>query len=689
MRSLARLLAGALVAASLQPAAAANPVFSYLVEGSDKGSWPAVLSSIGLVPGQATGAGVIVVREGTPEFGIEWRERLAKGAFLILEGHSSVAEEFGFRPSAKRSPVRSVVDERDRDLKIVWEERLDLPVFDVPREARLFAYERWSGAPLMAGMRLGQGGVLWVATSPGQAGYERFPYLLQALADLGFAPPFRSTRLWAFFDSSYRARVDLDYFARRWRATGISAIHVAAWHFFESDPERDAYLRRLIKSCHRHAVLVYAWLELPHVSEKFWADHPEWREKTAVLQDAHLDWRKLMNLANPDCFRATARGVQDLLDRFDWDGVNLAELYFESLEGAENPARFTPMNEDVRRGFLDAHGFDPLDLFRPDSLRSAERNPGGLREYLDYRAELARKIEEEWIGQIELARLRRPHLDLVLTHVDDRLDTRMRDLIGADAAALLPLLERHDFTFLIEDPASVWHLGPERYTEIASRYQPLAARAEKLSIDINIVERYQDVYPTKQQTGIELYQQVRAAASAFPRVALYAEHSIKRHDEAFLASSASAVDRVEQVGDELVIETASGVGVPWRGGALVNGRLWPAGDGNVVWLPEGAHTIRPTSNRPDMRLLDLSGELRAAYALDNGIEFAYRSSTRAIAVVDREPVSLEIDAAAVPTNTLRVRDRFILVLPRGQHVVQIHGASPAVNSHPAGPTSAY
>ena len=44
-----------------------------------------------------------------------------------------------------------------------------------------------------------------------------------------------------------------------------------------------------------------------------------------------------MNLQNPDCFRAVAEATQKLIERFDWDGVNLAELYFESLEGAANP----------------------------------------------------------------------------------------------------------------------------------------------------------------------------------------------------------------------------------------------------------------------------------------------------------------------------------------------------------------
>jgi hypothetical protein len=90
-----------------------------------------------------------------------------------------------------------------------------------------------------------------------------------------------------FFDSSYRLRADPDYLARKWRKAGIAALQVAAWHFHEPDPARDKYLDTLIEACHKQAILVYAWVELPHVSEKFWLDHPEWREKTALGQDAH------------------------------------------------------------------------------------------------------------------------------------------------------------------------------------------------------------------------------------------------------------------------------------------------------------------------------------------------------------------------------------------------------------------
>jgi len=473
------------------------PYFSILNE--DPGAWPEVLSSIGMQRQPAALSRVFVARPGSAA-SAEWPARIERGSILILEGESSLAELFGFKRTPENVKVASLSDIHRPGLPIVWEKGLDLPLYEIPNESQVFARERWSNAPMMAGFRRGSGAVLWIAVPPGERGYERFPYLLNSLVDLGLEPPFRSNRLWAFFDSSYRSRVDLDYFAARWRKTGIAALHVAAWHFFDPDPQQDAYLKKLIEAAHREGVLVYAWLELPHVSEKFWTDHPEWREKTAVLQDAHLDWRKLMNLQNRDAFRAVVDGVTRLAARFDWDGLNLAELYFESLEGIGNPSRFTPMNDDVRRDFRRARGFDPIDLWNTHSDLQSRA------QFLDYRAQLAQRMQEEWLSELEIIRRTKPHLDLVLTHVDDRFDTGMRDAIGADAARVLPLLDFRSFTFLIEDPATVWHLGPMRYETIAARYRGLTPRQEKLAIDLNIVERYQNVYPTKQQTGIELFQ---------------------------------------------------------------------------------------------------------------------------------------------------------------------------------------
>src|SRR5580693_794755 len=359
MHSLIRLIFAAFY---LIASAWAAP-FTYHVAGDDPGPWPKILSSIGLMNAAGGPANLFVVRTLAPGSVPQWIQRIDQGAVVVIEGESELAKALGIQPGAKRVVVRSIVDQRAPQLAIVWETPVEIPIFELPRQASIFASERWVGAPVMAAIHRGSGAVLWIATSPGKEGYEHFPYLLQALSDLGVKPPFRSERLWAFFDGAYRSRVDLDYFAQRWRNAGIGALHVAGWHYWEADAENDNYLRRLIEACHRKAILVYVWLELPHVSEKFWTQHPEWREKTAIQQDAQLDWRKLINLTNRASFAEVSRGAKDLIGRFGWDGINLAELYFESLEGASNAARFTPMNDDVREEFRRLDGFDPLELF--------------------------------------------------------------------------------------------------------------------------------------------------------------------------------------------------------------------------------------------------------------------------------------------------------------------------------------
>jgi hypothetical protein len=642
------------------PCTAATLTFH--IAGSDPGGWPAILSAIGLQSAASRGD-IEVVPGGAVSTGTDWSQRVEHGTILIFEGASPLAASFGFRPTSQHVSVQSVEDLRAPQLRIIWEKAADVQVFEMPPNARVFARERHEKAPLVAGVRRGSGAVLWVAAAPGPHGYDRFPYLPQALADLGVTAPFRSAHLWAFFDSSYRSRVDLDYFAPRWRQAGIAALHVAAWHYWEPDPQGDEYLRHLIDACHRNGIQVYAWIELPHVSERFWDQHPEWREKTALLQDAQLDWRKLMNLTNRAAFAEVSRGVDALVDRFDWDGVNLAELYFESLEGYGNPARFTPMNSDVRAEFQAASGIDPLDLFKPNA------NAASMSKFLEFRAELARRQQAEWIAQIEDIRKTKSWLDLTLTHVDDRFDTTMREKIGADTSKTLPLLKEHDFTFLIEDPATIWNLGPQRYPQIAARYQPLTPRTEKLAIDVNVVERYQDVYPTKLQTGSELFSLLHLAASAFPRVALYFENSIPSPDWTLLPSAAASVVRAERTAgeksDKLVVESRAGVGTTWTGPALVDGRPWPVASDSVVWLAPGAHSIQPAAVKPVLRLLDLNAEIHSASAIAGGIEFTYRSSARALATFETLPSNFQIDGTeAHPMVTGNV-----VMLPRGQHVV--------------------
>ena len=428
MRSLISLLA------PLLAAAAPLPYFTVLSE--TPGAWPQILGSIGLKARTASpDTRVFVLPEGTAG-SAEWVSRVESGAILVVEGESSMAELFGFRRGKVNIRAGSITDVHAPRLPIVWEQAVEMPRFEAPPGAQVFARERWTGAPMLAGLRRGAGAVLWVALPPGERGYERFPYLLHALADLGLEAPFRASppvgvlRL-LLPDARRRGVLRGALAAGRHRGAsrgrlallraGRRARPLPAQTDRGLPPARNPGLRVAGTAAREREVL-----ERPSRMAREDRGAPG---RAPGLAQAH----------EPEQPRVLPRGRRRggrLVRRFDWDGVNLAELYFESLEGVGNPSRFTPMNDDVRERFRRERGWDPIEIFK------SRTDTGSRRAFLDFRAELARRMQEDWLAEIERLRQEKPHLDVVLTHVDDRFDTGMRDAIGADAARVLPLLEK-------------------------------------------------------------------------------------------------------------------------------------------------------------------------------------------------------------------------------------------------------
>ena len=635
----------------------------FYVAATQPGSaWPDILHSFGLQEQTADNARVIVLPHESNAFPVDWLAHVQTGQILILEGDSPTARKLGIRATSRRVYVRRVCDIHRPTLPIVWEKPINVPMFKVPGEAKILARDRVHQVPLMAILQHGSGSVLWIVVPPGTQGYERFPFLLHALSEIGLRPLFESRRLWAFFDPAFQRDRDINELACEWRQMGLAAIHVGAWYYFEPHADEDARLRRLIEACHREGILVFFWLELPHVSTEFWDRHPEWREKTALLKDAQVDWRQLMNLVNPDCQRAVIKGVRRMLERFDWDGMNLAELYFDGVQGIKNLEEFTPLNSDVRRDVQRTYGFDPLELFH-----GRQRDPKKLRIFLDYRADLTARLQEFWIEELEKLRRNKPYLDLVLTHVDDRFDTTMHDAIGADAARLLNMLDHHALTFIIEDPCTVWRLGPKRYVEIAACYRPLTPRQDRLGVDINVINR-EHAYPTKQQTGVELAQLIHTAAKSFPTVMYYYTGSITPLDAPLLPVASAVVTRCEHSEGGLLIESPYGVGVRWPGSVTLDGQNWPVRDKERVWVPAGKHIVRPdTADLPTL-VTDFTGNLENAVTRLDGIEILYTSQSRAFAKLNREPTRLLVDGQE---TKLEVSGEYVVRLPRGKHTALI------------------
>ena len=218
-------------------------------------------------------------------------------------------------------------------------------------------------------------------------GYARFPYFIHyVLKGFGLKLPLQRGQLELYFDPGLanRQSVDIERLAAQWRKLGVRAIYAAAYHFW---PNWSYDYGRLVDVCHKNGILVYAWLELPHVSVKFWGDHPNWRAKTATGADGLVGWRYHMDLDIPECQDAVFDFVEDLLKRYPWDGVNIAELNYDTNNGPNDPKNYLPMGTTTRDAFKALGGFDPILLFSPESAYYWEQNPGALKKFNDYRAQ--------------------------------------------------------------------------------------------------------------------------------------------------------------------------------------------------------------------------------------------------------------------------------------------------------------
>jgi len=609
--------------------------------------WNNVLRSLGLVPSTSLTPRVVVAADIKSNPSIE--TYLAAGSLIVIEGHSPLAESLGITSSNKQLEVRQIRDSASPELPIVWNTSATISAAKLGEGWQLRGRDRWTGEPVLAVRRQGAGSILWTATSIGESGYDRYPFLPQALLAAGLEPRVKGQNLWAFFDAGFRQRVDLSYLVTQWKRAGLGAIHITSWQFDSAEPDRAKWLEQLISLCHENLIQVYAWVELPHVSEQFWQNHPECRERTATGMEASLDWRRLMNLVEPRCAQLAEDNILTLLRRYDWDGVNLGELYFESLEGHGNPARFTPFNDAVRAEYKQLHGRDALEDLKGD----------GLPALLEYRANLAARLQSDWLARLEVLRRDKPDFDIILTHIDDRFDTRMRDALGADAARVLRGTEGLGTGFLIEDPATVWHLGPARYREIRKRYEGLTKEPERLSIDLNIVDRYQDVYPTRRQTGAELAQLIHEASANFDQVALYFEYSLRPVDQPLLAPAAARVESFVESDAALSLKLGAPGTVAWKGAAKVNGAPWPLTDGNRLFLPAGEWRIERSSESLQIRLIDLNVRIEKVSYDGSNYLISYKSRTRGTALIES------------PNGVER------RLLRRGSGVISLSGKQPA------------
>jgi uncharacterized protein YdaL len=614
------------------------------------------------------------------------------GGNLITDMKNFLAEDFGITFSPTSLRVSRVIDRVFPEEPIAWNAAELLTKFETDDIDEVFCIDDATEAPLMIGKKWGSGKLIFIATrfDPyAQLGYSLYPYLLEHTRKyFGLASVIRREALEMYFDPGFRHNISIEQLVQQWVRQGIRRVHAAGWHKY---PKYTYDYTRLISTAHANGILVYAWLEPPQVSQKFWLDHPEWREKNYKGEDVRSSWRYPVALTDDRCVTAMVEEYAAFLDGYDWDGVNIAELYFDAAKGFNDPQYFAPMHPTAKEQIRWLYGFSLSGIFDPHSPVYWKSRPDIRNMVVAYRVARIEEVYRRLLKRFADVSHRREGFETIVTAMDSYNSPELREYIGVDMTSILGLQREFGFVLQVEDPESRWSTDPMRYVTIGGQYKEWLGGASAPMLDLNIVNFRKPgavtPFPTMIQTGTECFQLVRAASLGAPRSTIYAESSVNPQDMIFLASAYAGNVRYRHTGDIYAVESPYSFTMKFPrtvSEIMLDGvSLSPFRD-NHYMIPAGRHEVGMSQNvtgslSPHQffpHIMSITGNLLSySYAMRT-VAFEYESDGRCLVSVSSEPHSVTVDGTAHTYYPMRGNDCYSLFLPAGRHRVEIVAGDP-------------
>jgi|CZKP01.1.fsa_nt_gi hypothetical protein len=621
---------------------------------------------------------------------IRIQHAIKEGARVITDGSSKLADLLKIKLSSPVG-VKIVRDLIYPSVHLHWADAPKVPLIlnASDKSCRLLYTDPAAGHSLGILKNYGKGMFLFLSTlfDPVSGdGYSRFPDLPNLVVkEMHCTPLFQRRGIDAYFDAGYRYNIPVNKLVSEWKRWGIKTVHAAAWDAYLS-PSYDYKL--LISEAHKQGILVYAWLEWPYIGTGFWNNHPEWREKNALLKDAQLDFLSLMDLQNPACMKRALNDLSGLL-KDDWDGIDIAEFSITggvagALDGPNQPTYFTGFNDMARKEFQSLYGFDQAELFNQSSVHFWKKDSVGLDNFYKYRVQVNNQLLKQIVASLDSIKIvNKRDWEFIFTILDNSLHHEFDQLLGFDLDNTLKLSKEFNVTLQVEDPQSEWTRPPSRYDQLAKTYAGLIGNIP-LAIDINIVPVHpieQKGFASEQPTGTELFRQYSFADNACGRVCFYSESSVYQHDwEVFpyvMASGTSVIKDKQrwriQTPHTVIMHNPVNHGI-----ILLDGKPWSCYSSEGIIIPKGDHVLsfRDSANvaedkNNNFHLTGISDELISCTQSAQGMELIYQSPARCLITLNQLPGKVIVDGIPTSLKVLKENDNFIVFAPSGKHTINI------------------
>ena len=615
------------------------------------------------------------------------------GGNLITDRKNNLIQKLGITFTNSQVKLHFIRDKFYPEEPIAWNHSPLSNKFNYNADDEIFCEDASTGLPVAIGRVVKGGKVIYLNTAFDPLtpfGYSYYPYMMEYVGRFfGQQPVFKRENLDMYFDPGFRKNTSEEELVKRWVKQGIRVIHVAGWHQY---PKYTYDYAHLIKIAHANGILVYAWIEPPQVSQKFWTDHPEWREKNYLNQDIHKDevlkasWRYPVALTNKDCFKAASAVYLDLLKKNDFDGVNIAELNFEAGKGFNDPKVFTPMNSSAIKEFRSRFGYDLRDIFNPNSYYYWKDNPKVKEQVTRYRVDKVSELHDALLSQVRNFAKTRQGFNVIVTFYDSYFSPEVTEYYGVSSDKMIELQKKYNFMLQPEDPQNKWSTNPDRYIEMGRLYAKKMNDSTKLMLDLNILNfRNKDEvtpFPTLIQTGLESYQLINAASKGASRFTVYSESSCNPQDISFFGYASSGMVNYDEIegGFKGNSPYSFVLQLPKEIKAIsVDGENVVGYRSNLYLIPAGEHTIHThlndipgfSTDELQPELLSFSGNLLSINYEMRKISFEYKGDERTLASLNNKPTSIQVDGKDYGFEVLKGNDCFTVMLPSGSHHIDI------------------
>lgn len=608
------------------------------------------------------------------------------GGNIITDTKNYLSEELGIKYTSTQIMVEGIRDNNFHEERIAWGDPELVNKFETKDVDEIFCFDQATEFPMIIGKKYGDGKFIYISSKfdpHSQLGYSHYPYLLEYVRKyFQLKPIIKKNNLEFYFDPGFRSKISIEKLIKQWVKQGIRILHAAGWHQY---PKYTYDYKTLIELAHANGILVYAWLEPPQVSQKFWADHPEWREKNYLGQDVRPSWRYPVALTDAQCVNTMKNEFVKFLESYDWDGVNLAELYFEAGSGFKSPSLFTPMHLSALKDLKEKYNIDLSKIFEPTSNFYWANNSFVRKNVVEYRVNKLNQVYETLLTSFQTIASRKKGFQIIVTAMDSYGSPELREYIADDMDNILKLQNKYNFILQVEDPQHLWSTNPNRYYDIGKQYLEKISDKSKLMLDLNILKfrNENDIipFPTLTQTGTESFHMVRSASLGAVRLTIYSESSVNPQDIYYMpyALASGVKYKVAEDGLEYYSPTSFTLELPKSIASItLNGSTITHGRNNSFIIPAGTHLVRFNNSDDQFSPTELQTQILSFYgnllSISYGyqdLSFAYESDTRTIISLNRVPTAVKVDGTNYNFKVMEGEDCFSIFLPVGKHNVDI------------------